>query len=37
MITLVTYILIALGISFICSLLEATLLTLTPASIANAK
>jgi CBS domain containing-hemolysin-like protein len=34
---LITYILLALGISFICSLLEATLLTLTPASIANAK
>jgi len=34
---LITYILIALGISFICSLLEASLLTLTPASIANAK
>ncbi|TAG11662.1 MAG: DUF21 domain-containing protein [Verrucomicrobia bacterium] len=34
---LVTYILLALAVSFVCSLLEATLLTLTPASIANAK
>ncbi len=34
---LITYILLALGISFMCSLLEATLLTLTPASIANAR
>jgi CBS domain containing-hemolysin-like protein len=34
---LVTYILLALGISFICSILEATLLTLTPAAISSAK
>jgi CBS domain containing-hemolysin-like protein len=34
---LITYILLALGVSFICSLLEATLLTLTPASISSAK
>ncbi len=34
---LISYILLALGVSFICSLLEATLLTLTPASISSAK
>lgn len=34
---LFTYILVALLISFLCSLLEATLLTLTPTSIASAK
>lgn len=34
---LVTYVLIALGISFLCSILEATLLTLTPSSINSAK
>lgn len=37
MVLLVTYILIALGVSFICSILEATLLTLTPAAISSAK
>jgi CBS domain containing-hemolysin-like protein len=37
MVLLVTYILLALGVSFICSLLEATLLTLTPAAISSAK
>lgn len=34
---LVTYILIALGFSFLCSLLEATLLTVTPSAIEAAK
>ncbi len=34
---LVTYILIALGFSFLCSLLEATLLTVTPSAIETAK
>jgi CBS domain containing-hemolysin-like protein len=34
---LFTYILMALGLSFLCSVLEATLLSLTPASIASAK
>src|SRR5690606_20205097 len=34
---LVTYVLIALGSSFLCSILEATLLTLTPPSINSAK
>ena len=34
---LVTYVLIALGFSFLCSLLEATLLTVTPSNIASAK
>lgn len=34
---LVTYILLAIGVSFICSILEATLLTITPATINRAK
>ncbi len=34
---LITYIVIALGVSFICSILEAALLTLTPAAISSAK
>lgn len=34
---LVIYVLVALGFSFICSLLEATLLTVTPSSIETAK
>jgi CBS domain containing-hemolysin-like protein len=34
---LVTYVAIALGVSFLCSILEATLLTLTPAGIQSAK
>ena len=34
---LVTYVLIALGFSFLCSLLEATLLTVTPSEIETAK
>ena len=34
---LVTYVLIALGFSFLCSLLEATLLTVTPSAIEAAK
>lgn len=34
---LITYILVALGLSFLCSLLEACLLTLTPSSIQAAK
>jgi CBS domain containing-hemolysin-like protein len=34
---LITYVLLALGVSFICSLLEATLLTLTPSAINSAK
>jgi CBS domain containing-hemolysin-like protein len=34
---LITYVLIALGFSFLCSLLEATLLTVTPASIHAAR
>ncbi len=34
---LIVYILLALGVSFICSLLEATLLTLSPAAISSAK
>lgn len=34
---LVTYVLIALGFSFLCSLLEATLLTVTPSSVEAAK
>ena len=34
---LISYILLALGVSFICSILEATLLTLTPAAISSAK
>lgn len=34
---LIFYILLALAVSFLCSILEATLLTVTPASIAGAK
>lgn len=34
---LISYVLIALGFSFLCSLLEATLLTVTPSNIASAK
>jgi len=34
---LVVYVLVALGFSFLCSLLEATLLTVTPSSIETAK
>jgi CBS domain containing-hemolysin-like protein len=34
---LITYILVALIVSFVCSLLEATLLTLSPAAISRAK
>lgn len=34
---LFTYIFVALGVSFLCSLLEATLLTLTPSAIGSAK
>ena len=34
---LITYVLIALGFSFLCSLLEATLLTITPTAIQTAK
>jgi CBS domain containing-hemolysin-like protein len=34
---LITYISLALGLSFICSLLEATLLTITPAAVSGAK
>ena len=34
---LITYILLALIVSFVCSLLEASLLTITPSSINNAK
>lgn len=34
---LIVYVLIALGFSFLCSLLEATLLTLTPTSVEAAK
>ncbi|MEP4076221.1 hemolysin family protein [Haloferula sp.] len=34
---LITYILIALGFSFLCSLLEATLLTITPTAVQTAK
>lgn len=34
---LIVYVLIALGFSFLCSILEATLLTLTPTSIETAK
>lgn len=34
---LITYIALALGVSFVCSLLEATLLTISPAYISSAK
>jgi CBS domain containing-hemolysin-like protein len=34
---LITYVLIALGFSFLCSLLEATLLTITPTTVQTAK
>ncbi len=34
---LITYILVALLVSFVCSLLEASLLTITPSAIINAK
>lgn len=34
---LITYVLVALTVSFLCSILEATLLSLTPASIESAK
>lgn len=34
---LIIYVLIALGVSFICSLLEATLLTVTPTGVQSAK
>jgi CBS domain containing-hemolysin-like protein len=34
---LITYVLLALGVSFLCSILEATLLTLTPSAINSAK
>lgn len=34
---LITYVAIALGVSFLCSLLEASLLTITPASIQSAR
>jgi CBS domain containing-hemolysin-like protein len=34
---LITYVAVALGVSFLCSILEATLLTLTPAGIQSAK
>jgi CBS domain containing-hemolysin-like protein len=34
---LLTYVFIALGVSFLCSILEATLLTLTPSAINSAK
>lgn len=34
---LITYVLLALVVSFFCSLLEAALLTTTPAAIQNAK
>lgn len=37
MVLLVTYVLIALGVSFLCSLLEATLLTVSPSAIQAAK
>ncbi|MGL4400826.1 MAG: CNNM domain-containing protein [Luteolibacter sp.] len=37
MIPLVIYILVALFVSFVCSLLEASLLTITPSAINNAK
>ncbi len=37
MVTLAAYVLLALGFSFLCSLLEATLLTVTPSSIEAAK
>jgi len=37
MFLLITYILIALGFSFLCSLLEATLLTVTPTAVESAK
>lgn len=37
MVTLALYVLLALGFSFLCSLLEATLLTVTPSSIEAAK
>jgi CBS domain containing-hemolysin-like protein len=37
MVLLITYVLIALGVSFLCSLLEATLLTVTPSAIEAAK
>lgn len=37
MVLLVTYVLIALGFSFLCSLLEATLLTVTPSALGAAK
>ncbi|MFC7339033.1 CNNM domain-containing protein [Haloferula chungangensis] len=34
---LITYVLVALGFSFLCSLLEATLLTITPTGVQTAK
>ncbi len=34
---LITYILVALAVSFVCSLLEASLLTITPSAINSAK
>ncbi|MEM1085839.1 MAG: hemolysin family protein [Verrucomicrobiota bacterium] len=37
MVLLVIYVLIALGFSFLCSLLEATLLTITPTTVQTAK
>ena len=37
MILLITYVCIALGFSFLCSLLEATLLSVTPSSVHTAK
>ncbi|WP_309385145.1 hemolysin family protein [Cerasicoccus frondis] len=37
MLLLITYVLIALGFSFLCSLLESTLLTVTPSKIETAK
>lgn len=37
MLLLIVYVLIALGFSFLCSLLEATLLTVTPASVESAQ
>lgn len=37
MLLLITYVCVALGFSFLCSLLEATLLTLTPTQLQSAK
>jgi len=34
---LITYISLALGVSFICSILEAALLTISPTSVSSAK